>query len=58
MHKIKTTALVALLVIGLAITAIPAATACEPNVADDWTLVHDGRGVKRVRLGNGETAIR
>jgi pimeloyl-ACP methyl ester carboxylesterase len=46
MHKIKTTALVALLVIGLAITAIPAATACEPNVADDWTLVHDGRGVK------------
>lgn len=46
MHKIKTTALVALLVIGLAITAIPAATACEPKVADDWTLVYDGRGVK------------
>ena len=40
MHKIKTTALVALLVVGLAITVIPAVTA-----SDGWTLVAE-RGVK------------
>ncbi len=47
MRKIKTTALVALLVIGLAITTIPATAACDSEVpSDDWTLIHDGRGVK------------